>query len=127
MTWQDERRLRQEIAETHRRLYELGFSVANDGNTSVKVDRDRILITPAGLNKAKLTPSQMAAIDQKGNPVSGNYPKSSEFYMHIAIYSARPDARAIIHAHPPYAIACSLAGISLEDPVLPEVITTLGK
>lgn len=47
--------------------------------------------------------------------------------MHLAIYNARPDVEVIIHAHPPFSIACSLANISLADPVLPEVVATLGE
>ena len=127
MTWQNERKFREEIVEIHRHLYQLGFSVANDGNTSVRLDRRRILITPSGLNKAKLEPSQIATVDIDGKPLSGNYPPSSEILVHVGVYQARPDVTAIIHAHPPFCIACSLAGVSLDDYYLPEVVLTLGK
>lgn len=127
MAWQDERRLREEITEIHRRLYDLGFSVANDGNTSVRLDKNRILITPAGLNKAKLKPEQIAVVDADGKPISGNYPPSTEIAVHAGVYRARSDVHAIVHAHPPYCIACSLAGVSLDGYFLPEVVLTLGK
>lgn len=127
MSWQDERKFREEIAAVHRRLYELGFSVANDGNTSVRVDANRILITPAGLNKAKLEPGQMALVDANGKHIGGSYAPSTEIFMHVDIFKARLDVHAIIHAHPPYSIACSLAGVTLDEYVLPEVVLTLGK
>jgi L-fuculose-phosphate aldolase len=128
MSWNEERNHRQRIVEIHRRLYELGFSVANDGNTSVRVDRKRFLVTPMDLPKARLTPEQIVMVDSDGNPVGANsHPPSSERALHVAIYRARPDVQAIIHAHPPYAIACTLAGVSLSDYFLPEVIVSLGE
>jgi L-fuculose-phosphate aldolase len=127
VSWKEERDARDEIVDVHRRLYELGFSVANDGNTSMKVDAKRILITPSGLDKARLQREQMAMIDVDGHPLSGNYEPSSEIAVHTMIYKRRPDVSAIIHAHPPFAIACSLAGVSLDQYTLPEVVISLGK
>jgi L-fuculose-phosphate aldolase len=127
MSYQDERQVRQAIVDIHRKLYELGFSVANDGNTSVRLDPDKIFITPMGLNKAALKVDQICVIDAKGNTLSSNgYTPSSERQLHTAIYDVRPDAKAIIHAHPPHAIACTLVNVSLKEPVLPEVIVALG-
>jgi L-fuculose-phosphate aldolase len=127
MGWRNERHLRRQIVEVHRRIYDLGFSVANDGNTSVRTERDRILITPRGRNKAKLSPSDIVTIDLDGTAVGGSYKPSSEIFIHLGIYRTRPDVRAIIHAHPPYAVACTLAGVSLEEYILPELILSLGK
>lgn len=127
MTWHEERKLREEIVAIHRKLYELGFSVANDGNTSVRVAPDRVLITPAGLDKATLKVDQIATINMKGKPLRGTHPPSSEIALHLCVYRTRSDVNAIVHAHPPYSIACTLAGISLAEDYLPEVILTLGK
>jgi L-fuculose-phosphate aldolase len=120
--------MRREIVDVHRRLYDLGFSVANDGNTSIKLDANRILITPTGdLNKAKLRPDQIAVIDTEGRTLSGHHAPSSEIAVHLFSYRARPDVRAIIHAHPPHSIALSLSGFALTEPLLPEVILSLGE
>jgi L-fuculose-phosphate aldolase len=119
--------LRREIVGIHRRIYDLGFSVANDGNTSVRTDANRILITPKGLNKATLKPTDIVAIDLEGERLDGSSAPSSEICIHLGIYRVRADVRAIIHAHPPYAIACTLAGVSLEEQLLPEVVLTLGR
>ncbi len=55
----------------------------------------------------------------RGNP-------SSEIKMHLYVYRMRPDIKAVVHAHPPTATAFATAGISLTDPVLPEVMLTVG-
>ncbi|MFH1262377.1 MAG: class II aldolase/adducin family protein [Pseudomonadota bacterium] len=127
MTWQNERAVRKEIVEIHHRLYDLGFSVANDGNTSVLTESGRILITPRGLTKAKLTPDDIVTIDLEGKNLDVGSNPSSEISIHLGIYKTRPDVRAIIHAHPPYAIALSLASVSLEENLLPELILSLGQ
>ena len=123
----DERRLRSEICKIHQRLYDLGFGVANDGNTSVRLGKDRFLITPAGLNKARLTPLQISLVDTNGKWLAGRHAPSSELAMHLAIYKIRPGVRAIIHAHPPFSVALTLARISMDQYVLPEVVLTLKK
>jgi L-fuculose-phosphate aldolase len=46
--------------------------------------------------------------------------------MHLLAYQLRPDVQAVVHAHLPYATACTLAGIDLLEPILPEVVITLG-
>jgi L-fuculose-phosphate aldolase len=67
-----------------------------------------------------------------GNKLSSNYgatrdlQPSSEIPMHLECYRQRADVNAVIHAHPPLTIACTLAGISLARCVLPEVLYDLG-
>ncbi len=114
------------MAELHRRLFTHGYSVANDGNSSVRIEKNRVLITPSGLEKSSLRPHDMVVIDLNGKVVAGKHLPSSELLLHLGVYCARPDIKAIIHAHPPYAIAASLAGISLSAPILPEVVLTIG-
>ncbi len=120
-----ERALRQEIVQVHRRLYDWGFSVVNDGNTSVRLDENKVLVTPKGFDKAKLKPKQIALVDMTGKPIQGPFAPSSELPVHLAVYQTRPEINAVIHAHPPFCIALSLAGISLEEYLLPEVIVYL--
>ena len=119
--------LRRKIVEIHRDLHRLGFAVANDGNTSVKVGKNRFLITPKGLDKTKLRPADIVAMDGLGEKLSGKHEPSSEKWLHLMSYQARPDVSAIIHTHAPFSIALSLAGISMEEPVLPEVVIAFGK
>jgi L-fuculose-phosphate aldolase len=80
---------------------------AGDGNISFRLDQSKILITPSGVNKRWLVPSEMALVTLHGEPVVGN--PSSELPMHLAIYQSNSKAKAVVHAHPPHAIAWSIA------------------
>lgn len=115
-----------EIVEICGWMYQKGFIASSEGNVSVCLGPDRILVTPRGVHKGFLQPNQLVVTDLEGHRISGDFPPSSELQLHLLIYRERPDVRAVVHAHPTMAIACSLAGISLADGVLPEVITSLG-
>jgi L-fuculose-phosphate aldolase len=123
-----ENELRRQIVEIGRRLYAHNLISANDGNASVRLGDDRLLITPTGLHKGTLSPEQVLITDLDGQLVRSYHPAardlrpSVEILMHLEAYRQRPDVRAVIHAHPPMAIACTLAGVSLAEPVLPEVV-----
>jgi L-fuculose-phosphate aldolase len=128
----NERRLREEIVHIARLMYEKGFIVTNDGNVSARLAHGRILLTPAGLHKGFLEPEQLLVVDEEGHVVSApttvtrHLRPTSELAMHLAAYRRRPDVLAVVHAHPPIAVALSIAGISMATCLLPEVIVTLG-
>lgn len=116
-----------QIVLVHRRLYELGFSVGNDGNTSYRINENTAWITPAGLNKAKLKTNQICVINFKtGKLLKGKSKPSTEWQLHAEIYKSNPKVKCIVHAHPPYSIACSLAGIPLSKTILPELTIAIG-
>lgn len=117
---------RAELVNTCHLLYEKGFVVATEGNVSVRISPDRILITPTNTNKSLIKESQVVTIDGRGKKISGKGMPSAEFALHTEVYRLRPDVRAIIHAHPPNAVALTLAGIELGN-TLPEIIIALGK
>ena len=119
-------RIKQDIIEVGRRLYEKGYVVSNDGNISSRISEDRIVITPSGLCKGTLSLEDLCICDMDGNKVSGLLRPSSEVVMHIFLYRERPDIQAVVHAHPPTATGFSVAGIPLTDCVLPEVIIGVG-
>jgi L-fuculose-phosphate aldolase len=118
--------LRADIVELGRRLWLRGFVASNDGNISVRIGDDRVLTTPTGVSKGFMTPDMMVVTDLSGTRVSGQRTASSELKMHLAVYELRPDARAVVHAHPPLATGFAVAGIPLDKAVLAEVICTLG-
>jgi L-fuculose-phosphate aldolase len=118
--------LRTDIVEVGRRLWIRGFAASNDGNVSVRLDEARILATPTGVSKGFMTADMMVVTDMAGRKLSGERGASSELKMHLAIYEARPDVRAVVHAHPPTATGFAVAGIPLDRAVLAEVICTLG-
>jgi L-fuculose-phosphate aldolase len=116
---------REEICEVGRRLWQRGLVAGGDGNISVRVGEDRLLCTPSGECKGFLRPDDLVVMALDGRVLDGRRP-SSEIRMHLEIYRARNDARAVVHAHPPYATAFSVSGIPLDRCVLPEAILTMG-
>jgi len=109
-----------------RLCYERNLLVAMDGNLSVRLDEERILATKAGCHKGLLRDEDLVVIDRRGNKLSGEGDPTSEMAMHLACYDARPDVRAVVHAHPPISVAFTIAGVSMARCVLPEVVLTLG-
>lgn len=115
-----------DIVEVGRRLWERGYVASNDGNISVRLDEARLITTPKNVSKGFMTPDMMVITDLDGKKISGQRDPSSELKMHLEVYRHRPDARAVVHAHPPTATGFAVAGIPLDRAVLAEVITTLG-
>ena len=125
--FESERELRRQICKTGRKMYAHGFVVACEGNLSVRLDRDRILVTPAGACKGHLRPEDLLVTDLSGVVLCGTRRPSTEMLMHLLYYRLRPDVQAVCHAHPPIATGFAAAGRALEEAVLPEVIVGLGK
>ncbi|MCA1583638.1 MAG: class II aldolase/adducin family protein [Acidobacteria bacterium] len=121
-----EEQIRADIVEVGRRLWQRGFVASNDGNISVRIDADRLMTTPKSVSKGFMTPDMMVVTDLAGKKLTGERDPSSELKMHLEVYRTRPDARAVVHAHPPTATGFAVAGIPLDRAVLAEVITTLG-
>ncbi len=121
-----EAQLRADIVEVGRRLYARGYTASNDGNISVRLDDARLLMTPKSVCKGFMEPSMMCITDLDGRKLAGERDPSSEMLMHLEVYRQRPDAQAVVHAHPPIATAFAVAGIPLDRAVLAEVVTTLG-
>ncbi|MCC7384023.1 MAG: class II aldolase/adducin family protein [Deltaproteobacteria bacterium] len=121
-------RARVAIAETCARMHARGYIVAGDGNVSTRVGRDKLLITPSGGRKGYLSPDAMVLCDLAGQPLRGERGRpSAEIAMHVAVYQARPEVTAVVHAHPPIAVAHTIAGVSLAEPLMPEAYCALGE
>lgn len=110
-----------------RRLHQKNLLAAADGNISVRLSDGRIAMTPSGVNKSMLQPTDMALLSLQGEILQGR--PSSERLMHLILYQKVPSAKAVVHAHPPTAIAWTLARPDLRElPAdgLPEVILAAG-
>jgi L-fuculose-phosphate aldolase len=121
----DEQTARREIVNIGRLLYERSYVVSSDGNVSVRLDDGRIVATPTMVCKGRMTEESLAVTDGSGKPLTDRRP-SSELPMHMLIYEERPDVRAVCHAHPPHGTAFAVAGLAIDQPILSEVILTLG-
>jgi len=121
----DKAALAQQICDVMRLMYEHEFVVANDGNVSARLPNGNLLITASGVLKGYMTPDQVIECDPEGNALDGRR-VTTEVKMHVAAYQVRPDIRAVVHGHPIYAVAFSLAGISLAECTIPEIIVTMG-
>ena len=121
-----ERKHREEIVRYGRMLHEKGFVAAMDGNLSVRLKQDRILVTPTGLSKGSMRPTDLVIVDLEGKQVAGRRNVTSEIGMHLMIYRSRADVKAIVHAHPPTATGFAAAGVALTEPLVCEVVMGLG-
>jgi len=123
--WSAERRA---VAEAAREMERLGLVAVSSGNVSVRLtDGERLLvvITPTSVPYARMSADDVVVVDEEGEPVEGERAPSSELQIHAAVYRARRDARAVIHAHAAHASACSVAGLDI-PPVVDEMVIALG-
>jgi L-fuculose-phosphate aldolase len=123
-----ERQIREEIINTATMLHHKNMLAACDGNISYRYNDNTILITPSGKPKFLLVEDDIAVVDINGKVIKGK--PSSEMLMHLEVYKMRADARAVIHAHPPTAVAYSIAHPAAEEipgKSFSELILAVGK
>lgn len=121
-----DREVKEQIVEFGRLAAEKGFVIATEGNISALVEPDVLWITPADLNKGKLTAAVLVKMKCDGTVVGGGGTPSSEAKMHLRVYRENPEARGVIHCHPVYATSFGIAGIALDAPILAEPMMALG-
>ena len=117
---------RDELAVTLERIYNYKMTTTSGGNLSILDDNGDIWITPARVDKGQLTPKDIVCVRKDGT-VDGRHPPSSEFPFHKAIYEARPDLRAVVHAHPMALVAFSCAHKVPETKAFPGAWNSNGK
>ena len=110
-----------------RQLAAQGLIAGRDGNLSVRLDPNRVLVTPSDFIKSQITASDMVEIDlATGQHTRGSRKPTSELDLHLRILRHRPDVRAVVHAHPPTASAFAVAGQEIPVNLLPELIFVVG-
>ena len=117
---------REAIIDICQCLYQRGFIAGTEGNVSVRVDADRIWITPSGHHKGMMHADDLLLIDLEGRVHAGEGRPSSETPMHLVCYQRRDDIQSVVHAHPPIATAMTVTGSPLATNLLPEAVIVLG-
>jgi len=117
------------ILRAGRRLGSRGLISAGEGNISVRLDADRILVTPGGLRKDELGANDLVVVwlghpDREAVSRTGRTP-TSDLAIHLAVHAARPEIGAFAHAHLPAAMALTLAGEVPDPAALPETAVLL--
>ena len=110
---------REQLTAIMQRIYRTGMTTLSGGNLSILDDNDDIWITPAGIDKGKLTPNDIMRVRPDG-AVEGSHRPSTELPFHRAIYRLRPDVRAIVHAHPPALVAFSIVRQVPDTRIVPQ-------
>lgn len=102
------------------------MTTLSGGNLSIKDHNGDIWITPAGIDKGKLTPNDIICVKTNGD-IIGQHKPSSEFPFHSSIYKKRPDIKAIVHAHPPALVSFSIVGSKPDTNIIPQAKRVCGK
>jgi L-fuculose-phosphate aldolase len=118
--------VKEQMCEIGRRIWHKGFCAGNEGNHSCRIGDNRVLCTPTGISKGFLKPDDICTVDLEGKQITGKRKRTSEILLHLAIYKARPDIRAVVHSHPPHATAFAVAGVDLPTCIHPEAEVFLG-
>ncbi len=116
--------LQNEIVKYSQKLDQKGYGANHDGNISAKLD-DTLLATPTAVSKGNVNADMIITLDHDGNKIAGIGKSFSEMKLHLAAYETREDAKAVVHAHPPFSTARGLAGLEL-IPNIPEAIVSIG-
>ncbi len=128
-----EKQARKELVEVCHLAYQRGYICGTEGNFSLKLAQNRILSTPRGVCKGRINVEDLVVTDANGceemvarKGASKSERASTELAMHLAVYRLRIDIHAVVHAHPTVAVGFTVAGKSLAENILPEVVCTLG-
>lgn len=129
MAVKTEREIRADIVDVCSKIYSNGWVASNDGNVSVMIDNNYAICTPTGISKGCITTDMLIKVDMDGNMIEGEkeLKPSSEIKMHLDILKNKPGVTSVVHAHPPYSTAYAVAGIPLDQCILPEIVISLGQ
>jgi L-fuculose-phosphate aldolase len=118
--------LKSEMIRVGRKLWRRQYVDGSGGNLSVRLDDHRVICTPSLCSKGDLTVDDFAIVDMEGEQESGSRPRSSEILLHLAIYKTVPQAQAVIHCHPPHALAYAITGTLPPGRIVPEYEVFIG-
>jgi L-fuculose-phosphate aldolase len=100
---------REQIVFFGRQMLETGLTAGTGGNLSVfKRAENQVAVSPSGISYTQMRLEDVVVVDMAGNLVEGCQRPTSEVNVHLALYQKRPDIRAVVHTHSPFAttLAC---------------------
>jgi len=112
--------LKAEILAAGKRLWHREYVDGNGGNISVRITDNLVLCTPTLCSKGSLRAEELSIVDLENNRIFGLRAHTSEILLHLEIYKTVPQARAVIHCHPPHATAHAIAGVIPQGNLIPE-------
>lgn len=113
-----ESKLREQLVDRAKSLYDRGYAHGSSGNLSVRVDGG-ILISPTGSSLGRLDPATLSKVDESGRHLEGE-PPSKESFLHLAMYQERASNGAVVHLHSTHSVAVSvLAEVDPRDALPP--------
>jgi L-fuculose-phosphate aldolase len=115
------------VARYARELHARGWVANHDGNISLRDDDGRFIATPTAYSKRLVEVDDLLVVDRSGKMLRGRRRLFGEWPLHRAAYDARPEVRAVVHAHPPTASGFALAGVELAPIAAPEIAVSLGE
>lgn len=119
-------KIKQEMCEIGRRIYNKGFAAGNDGNITYRVSENEVLCTPTMISKGFMVPEDICLVDMEGKQLAGARKRTSEVLLHLTIMKERPDIKSVVHCHPPHATAFAVAREAIPQCILPEIEVFLG-
>ena len=112
--------IKKEICSVGRKLWMRQFVDGNGGNISYRLGPNEVLCSPTLVSKYDLTPDDIGMTDIEGVQIAGAKPRTSELLLHLEIYKAVPEAKAVVHCHPPHATAYAITGRVPPNLIIPE-------
>ena len=119
--------IKKEICAVGRKLWMRQFVDGNGGNISYRIGPNEVICTPTLVSKFDLTPEVISLVDLEGNQIAGTQPRTSEIFLHLEIYKEVPEAKAVVHCHPPHATAYAITGRVPPNLIVPEFEVFVGK
>jgi L-fuculose-phosphate aldolase len=113
-------KLKEQICDIGRRLWQRAYVDGNGGNIAIRVAEDLALCTPTLVSKGFMKPEDMCLVDLEGVQKAGRRKRTSEILMHLQIMKKQPRAKATVHCHPPYATGFAVAGVQPPTCMIPE-------
>lgn len=123
--FEKEDKCREALANTCKKMYELGWALNQGGCISIRIDENNFLYNPKH-SKDLISDQDLVKIDMSGKQVGGDLEPDSGILLHIGIYANREDVKAIVHAHPPYGTVYSMMDTPLDKCILTDQILSIG-